>query len=371
MTSQPRLEFLDAASLDDNPSNWKFHPPEQLSSLAELIDELGWIKPLIYNERTRRLIDGHGRKQLAGTGATVPVYIVDLPEELEAKALATLDPIGWTAISDKRKYDELLKSNNLLSGTRDNIRKLLDQVSRASSMLNPGSDEAPGEARADGRDREAEVTVPLDSIWPSDNPWDVPCLLPEMQAESVPYPVWTWGSIGHRRPMPGTWHFYTSDAKFESLWKRPNRVMASGPGAICEPNFSTTDQTPMAHALWGVFRRRWLGRYWQQLGLRLFVDLNVDARLHCPCPGGGACSVNLLGVPRGWSAYSTRAHAGDPEALLPEWEIAKEWSGSESPLFLVIGGGKQVKALAQEHGWVWVPEQIQQIKARALEAANQ
>ena len=360
--SMPRLEYLDAGALDDNPANWKFHPPDQLSSLTELINELGWLKPLIYNERTKRLIDGHGRKQIAGSGATVPVYIVDLPEELEAKALATLDPVGWTSIADKRRYDDLLKRADLLRTAKDGVRKLLDSVSRASTLLEPSA--PTGDQGGDGRPADdAEVTVPLDSIWPSDNAWDVPTLLPELQAESVPLPVWTWGSIGHKRPMPGTWHFYTADDKFEGLWRRPNRVLASNPGAVVEPNYSTTDQTPLAHALWCVFRRRWVARYWQQCGLRVLVDLNVDARLNHDRAPGGDCPVNLLGVPRGWKGFASRAHAGNPDALLAEWEIAKEWSGG-SPLFLVVGGGHAVKALAKQYGWIWVPEQIQAVKER-------
>jgi hypothetical protein len=350
--NEPRLEFLDAAQLADNPSNWKFHPADQTEALSELIGELGWLKPLIYNQRTARLIDGHGRKPIAVAGGRpVPVYIVDLPEELESKALATLDPIGWTAVADRRKFDALLKGASLLKASTGNVKKLLESVSKASTVLD----------QADERkaDEETEITVPLDSIWPSSNAWDVPDLLPSMQAESVPMPVWTWGTIGHRRAMPGTWHFYTDDSKFESLWRRPNRVLASGCAAVCEPNYSTGGTTPNAQALWSVFRRRWIGRYLQQCGVRLFCDLNVDARFNRVGDDGGSCPLNLLGVPRGWRAYSSRAHANAPDALLDEWAVAQEWSGTQSPLFLVVGGGKRVKALAKERGWVWVPEQMQ------------
>ena len=172
-------------------------------------------------------------------------------------------------------------------------------------------------------------------------------------------PVWTWGTIGQTRHMPGTYHFYTADSKFEPLFRRPNRVLFSKCAAVVEPNFSTTDQSPLAQALWSTFRKRWIGRYWQQCGLVLFVDLNVHADLNRPGDAGGSVGINLLGVPRGWSSFASRAHANGPDALLDEWSIAQEWSGRESPLFLVVGGGQRVKSLAKEKGWVWVPEQQQ------------
>jgi hypothetical protein len=360
LMSQPRLEFLDPAQLDDHPANWKFHPPDQLDTLRELIDELGWLKPLVFNERTRRLLDGHGRKALfSGRSQGVPVYVVDLDPALETKALATLDPVGWTSVVDKAKYDSLLKSNDLLASTRDGVHRLLGSVSRAGQLLDAVADPDRQASEAD------EVTIPLDSIWPSDNAYGVPSLDLAMQAESVPYPVWTWGSIGHSRPMPGTWHFYTDDRKFEPLWRRPQRVLASGPAAIVEPNFSTTDQQPLACALWHVYRKRWLARYWQARGLRVFCDLNVDSSLNHPCDGLHGAPPNLLGVPRGWRSYASRAHADSPGSLDLEWEVAQEWAAPQRPTFLVVGGGRKVKALAQERGWVWVPEQMQIVHQKA------
>jgi hypothetical protein len=170
--------------------------------------------------------------------------------------------------------------------------------------------------------------------------------------------------------MPGTWHFFTADAKFEPLWRRPNRVLASKPACAVEPNFSTTDQTGVAQALWATFRKRWIGRYWQQSGLSLFVDLNVHSVFNHPGAPGSDTPINLLGVPRGWSSFASRSHAGNPDALLDEWAVAQEWSGRDSPLFLVVGGGKRVKSLAKEKGWVWVPEQMQQVHGTSGAASD-
>jgi hypothetical protein len=350
-----RLEYVDPASLADNPSNWKVHPPEQLGALEEIFGEVGWAGALLYNESTGRLLDGHGRKQLHA-GRPVPVLIGSWSEDQERKILATLDPSGWTAQADRKRLDALLKAPGLTLKT-DALKGLMAAVRDTAKLLDEPA-HAGDEAKAD--DETASVIVPLDSIWPSDNAYDVPSLLPELQADQVPGPITTWGTQGARRGMPGTWHFYTSDDKFEPVWKRPQRVLLSRPACVVEPNFSTTDQTPLALSLWHIYRKRWLARYWQQCGLRVFVDLNVDQSLNHPIPMLEGVRVNLLGVPQGWKAYASRAHGNQPETLVDEWEIAREHSGEEHPLFLVVGGGRSVKALAMEHGWVWVPEQLQQ-----------
>lgn len=371
MSTQPlRLEYLDPEQLDDNPANWKTHPAGQLGALDAFMSDVGWAGALLFNENTRRLLDGHGRKKLFRGKGPVPVLIGNWSEEQERKILLHLDPTGWTAETDRKAFDALLSTEGVRIAS-DDLAKLMDAVKATGRLLDeekPAGDGALPDSK-DGLD--PAITIPLDSIWPSDNPYDVPSLLPELQADQVPHPVSTWGTVGHKRPMVGTWHFYVDDSKFEPLWKRPQRVLVSRPSAIVEPNFSTTDQTPLALALWHVYRKRWLGRYWQSNGLRLFVDLNCDSQFNISRDDLGGVRVNLLGVPRGWRAYASRAHANNPDALLGEWEVAKEWSGVESPLFLVVGGGKRVKALAKDHGWVWVPEQIQFAHGKASTSSHE
>lgn len=107
-----RLEWVDPASLDDNPLNWRRHPKEQLEALSYTIEKVGYAGALLYNERTQRLIDGHGRKGLLikqGV-AEVPVLIGDWSEEQEKLILATLDPIAMQAEFDKRVFEEIVKS---------------------------------------------------------------------------------------------------------------------------------------------------------------------------------------------------------------------------------------------------------------------
>jgi len=56
-----RLEWRTPEELADNPANWRQHPESQTKALAGAINEVGWAGAALYNERTKRLIDGHAR----------------------------------------------------------------------------------------------------------------------------------------------------------------------------------------------------------------------------------------------------------------------------------------------------------------------
>ena len=88
-----RLEYLDADQLAENPANWRGHPSAQVSALQDVIAEVGWAGALLYNERTKRLIDGHLRKKVA-KGQRAPVLIGSWTEEQEEKILLTLRPLA-------------------------------------------------------------------------------------------------------------------------------------------------------------------------------------------------------------------------------------------------------------------------------------
>jgi hypothetical protein len=105
-----RLEWIEAASLTENPLNWRRHSEEQLQSLRELLDDpdIGWAGACLYNERTGRLIDGHARRQVVDPKTPVPVLVGDWSEQAEAKILATLDPVGQMAQGDRTAYEALI-----------------------------------------------------------------------------------------------------------------------------------------------------------------------------------------------------------------------------------------------------------------------
>ena len=113
--SQLRLEYIEAGSLAENPANWRTHPQGQTDALKELIGDpdIGWAGACLYNERTKRLIDGHARKNAVAPETLVPVLIGDWSEEAEKKILLTLDPLAGMAVADTAALESLLAEVNL------------------------------------------------------------------------------------------------------------------------------------------------------------------------------------------------------------------------------------------------------------------
>ena len=95
--------LADPTQLLANPANWRIHPDNQQQALAGAIDGAGFISPVIVNQTTGRVVDGHLRVQLAMRSGVkeIPVTYVELSEAEEQLALASLDPIAAMAATDK------------------------------------------------------------------------------------------------------------------------------------------------------------------------------------------------------------------------------------------------------------------------------
>jgi len=201
----------------------------------------------------------------------------------------------------------------------------------------------------DGQDMPLVTYVP-DAVWPTDNGWGVPLLDKNLQATSLDAPFLGWGSVARTQRMQGTWHFYTGDYRFEALWSDPAPVVNTRCTSVVEPNFSCYNEMPMAVGLWQVYRKRWLARWWQSYGIRVFVDLNVAPKFY---------DLNWLGVPEGWMAYGTRGYTDRLDWTETEYTMACEHAGTDSVLFVVYGGGQAVEEACKEHGWLWMIETMQ------------
>lgn len=166
-----------------------------------------------------------------------------------------------------------------------------------------------------------------------------------MQAR-IEEPVLAWGSRGRTAAMTGTWVFYCDDYRFGALERSPLQLLATRCKAAAELNISLFDQTPRALVLAATYRKRLVARQWQDAGIRVLVDLNVPAAHRDLC---------MLGVPAGWSSFSTRGYARRLDALRSEWEYARSMAG-DALILLVYGGGQRVEACCRElAGSVYMP----------------
>jgi len=133
-----RLEWIEAGSLTPNPMNWRRHPPEQTAALKEMIGDvqIGWAGALLYNERTKRLIDGHARREVVPPETPVPVLVGNWSEEAEQKILATLDPLASMAIPDVAALSELLELVDFDSESLQALEQTLhEQITEARRAM--------------------------------------------------------------------------------------------------------------------------------------------------------------------------------------------------------------------------------------------
>jgi hypothetical protein len=103
-------ELVPAAKLTAHPDNFRRHGDAQRAALNGSLSELGWVKAVLVNKSSGRIIDGHARvEEAAKKGEPVPVDYVELTEEEERLALAALDHIGEMATVDDEALGELLE----------------------------------------------------------------------------------------------------------------------------------------------------------------------------------------------------------------------------------------------------------------------
>jgi hypothetical protein len=191
-----------------------------------------------------------------------------------------------------------------------------------------------------------------DFLWPTDNELQIPVLRRDCQPSGVILPARAWGSLGRKREAKGGYHFYVDDYRFGHLWTHPEQLVGTRPLWVTEVNFSVFEHTPGAVAVWATYRKRWLSRYWQEAGIPIFVDLNVPENHQ---------EVNLLGVPRGWNAFSTRGYEARVDDLQREIRTARRIAQTQDVILIVFGGGRKIAEVCRR-------ERITHISAPLKEA---
>ena len=134
-----------------HPANPKIHPKGQRDALSGALDRVGWIAPVLVNERTQHVLDGHARIGLAISRGepTVPVLYVDVAEDDEPFVLATFDPLAAMAVFDKDMLEQVLGE---ISTDNDALQGMLDDLARSAGIGLEGEGAPP---EGEGADAEA------------------------------------------------------------------------------------------------------------------------------------------------------------------------------------------------------------------------
>lgn len=129
----------------------------------------------------------------------------------------------------------------------------------------------------------------------SDNQYGIPNLLPQYRLR-IPENI---RLKGYRQQRPDRidiskdiCHFFLFDEKFITTFSRPRAALGHVRKyyAALEPNFSLYSDWPLAVQIYNTFRTRWVGRFWQEHGVKVIPTVNWSTP--------ASYSFCFLGIPR-------------------------------------------------------------------------
>jgi len=240
----------------------------------------------------------------------IPVRYIACSEETEKLILQYFDSISGLAQPDKDALASLVEFNKKTIGKLKDARdKALAQLSqdlimhpsgpllkRTNSVRIPKPkapiDDTNISSFEPSSDDGAEVSyINNHAKFAASNKWHIPDLLPSELASH--YPTLTWTKSGEtnspqayycqgHRPFPanrvgGYLGFYTEDSYFDAAYRQADlfaeMLIQEQWRAVLLPDFSTYPDWPFPINLYNVYRSRWCGRLWQELGIPIIPTL--------------------------------------------------------------------------------------------------
>jgi hypothetical protein len=212
-----------------------------------------------------------------------------------------------------------------------------------------GEDEEEADIEDEPDDLSGVYTLKDDLIFPGASFWEIPVLRDDMMIEDLPQPLHTWaGSATRDLDWDGYWlynwgidstsgmkdlskivlSFYCWDEYIEPWWDNPSRHMSKVLHAKIKyaitPNLTPNDM-PRASSLWQLYRSRWVGRYLQEIGVRVMPDLQVREEQEFIDISCKALPKNLK-----WASIQTQNLVGSSRTgqgiTQEEADVHKDWT---------------------------------------------
>lgn len=160
-----------ASQFTANPHNFRTHPQSQREAVTASLNSLGWLQQVIVNRRTGYLVDGHERvmNAMQHGDQDVPFIEVDLSPAEERLALATFDPIGEMATTDKEVLDQLLRE---VSTGEPALQELLAEVAKDAGLEYAGQEDDDDEESSDQETPGRLYPVPIMLTRPQLKAWE-------------------------------------------------------------------------------------------------------------------------------------------------------------------------------------------------------
>lgn len=251
----------------------------------------------------------------------------EIDQAIMAEVLAGLPDLSGTGF-DEKEFTDIIKTvradTKLDTASLDDILAKMptamgDEVrkDRKTEILESETDEQKDVARNRGaarpvEDKEIEefedvqsqlqgmLQLKEDMDFPGENFWQIADLRSDMLVEELPSPLKCWGG-NEATPDDGkTWFFWnyglggvkglpfdrsilafmTHDEKFERWWDLPAyytaKMLNSGITMAVVPDFSFYNTMTRALHLINVHKAQWLGRYFQEAGIKVIPRIQFD-----------------------------------------------------------------------------------------------
>jgi hypothetical protein len=326
-----KINKVKISAIRTNPNNPRLIKDEQFYKLVKSLKsfpQMLEIRPIVVNDENI-VIGGNMRLKAA--------------QHLNLKEV----PIIKASDLTKEQQKEFIIKDNLAFGDweYDTLANEYDLAELNDWGLEITFDEEKDEVE---KEEKQEFFVP-DCLYPANNIYDIPTLKMDMQGTFPELPVKPYGAESRQKGGVGTYHFYVDDYRFEAIWKDPTKVLQSGCTSLFEPNLSVFDTTPISYGLYLIYKKRWISRFFQESGIKVFADLNVAKKFQ---------EYNVMGIPEGYNAFCTRGYSGRLHYLREEHEIAQKISGVKEPNFIIYGGGKEIKEYAAQNNLTYIQDFI-------------
>lgn len=112
-------------------------------------------------------------------------------------------------------------------------------------------------------------------IFESDNVYGIPKMLKQDFDVVGLIEYGTAVKRGLKYAKDKTIHFFLDDYRFEPMWNKPYKYLGvmQRHGKALSPDFSVYYDTPLVVQMYNVYRNRWLGRFWQEFGVKVIPTI--------------------------------------------------------------------------------------------------
>jgi len=218
-------------------------------------------------------------------------------QDMETIMNATAAEVEQVIWASNTAGEETLAQNDPLIGVSQSFADSERDDGFGAELGGSEEDESDVENKPD--DLSGVYTLKDDLIFPGATFWEIPYLREDMLIEELPQPLHTWaGSATRDIGWEGYWlynwgidstsgmkdlskimiSFYTWDEYIDPWWDNPvshmSKVIHSKIKYAITPNFTPNDM-PRTASLWQLYRSRWIGRYLQEVGVRVMPDLQI------------------------------------------------------------------------------------------------